>query len=97
MDNECDYAIFDDMAGNFDFFHNYKGWLGGQAEFTLTDKYRGKRKFMWGRPTIMCMNDDPLTCAKVDREWLMENCIICWAPDPFCSVSSSRASTPSTP
>ena len=43
-ETHCDaqYAIFDDMQGGFDFFHGYKFWLGGQKEFTVTDKYKGK-------------------------------------------------------
>lgn len=69
------YAVFDDMQGGFDFFHGYKFWLGGQADFTVTDKYKGKRSIKWGRPSIWLCNNDPST-EKVDWSWLEGNCVI---------------------
>lgn len=69
------YAVFDDMQGGFEFFHAYKFWLGGQKDFHVTDKYRGKKKVHWGKPSIWLSNVDPTT-EKVDFDWLMGNCII---------------------
>jgi hypothetical protein len=75
-DDEADYAIFDDISGGFQFFPSYKGWLGCQEEFECTDKYRAKTTIYWGRPTIMCMNSDPLADPHVDVGWLLLNCMI---------------------
>lgn len=81
--DECEYAVFDDIAGGFEYFHNYKGWLGSQKEFTVTDKYRPKRLVKWGRPTIMLTNDDPTMDPKVDSAWLHGNCDIIFVGTPF--------------
>ena len=59
FDENADYAVFDDIAGGFQFFPNYKGWLGAQKTFTVTDKYRAKKRIDWGKPCIMLMNEDP--------------------------------------
>ncbi len=67
--DDAEYAVFDDISGGFKFFPNYKGWLGCQAEFTVTDKYRAKRKFKWGKPSIMLMNSNPADDPHVDYEW----------------------------
>lgn len=79
--DNAEYAVFDDIAGGFQFFNNYKGWLGAQTEFTLTDKYKGKKKFKWGKPTIMLMNDDPMSLQHVDHDWLEKNCIIMYVAE----------------
>ena len=79
-----DYAIFDDIQGGFEFFHSYKGWLGAQKEFVITDKYRKKKTVKWGKPSIMLMNDDPGGCAKADYDWLQGNCYIIHITDQFC-------------
>ena len=82
------YAVFDDMQGGFKFFPSYKGWLGAQATFTVTDKYKGKTTITWGRPSIWLMNDDPTTCAEVDYDWLMGNCFIVRLTEPIFRASS---------
>lgn len=82
----ADYAVFDDLIGGFEFFRNYKAWLGCQAEFTLSDKYKRKLKFKWGKPTIMCMNEDPLGSAHVDYEWLTGNCEIVYIGSKLVSI-----------
>ncbi|AMH87663.1 replication-associated protein [Pacific flying fox faeces associated gemycircularvirus-1] len=73
---DAKYAVLDDIQGNFQFFPSYKGWLGGQSTFTVTDKYRGKTTIQWGRPTIWLMNDDPEEVGHVDLNWLRGNCDI---------------------
>lgn len=73
---DAKYAVLDDIQGNFQFFPSYKGWLGAQATFTVTDKYRGKTTITWGRPTIWLMNDNPEECTNVDLDWLKGNCDI---------------------
>lgn len=83
---DADYAVFDDLIGGFEFFRNYKAWLGCQEEFTLTDKYRRKEKFMWGKPTIMCLNDDPRASPHIDLDWLEGNCNIVYIGDPLITI-----------
>lgn len=69
------YAVFDDMQGGFDFFHGYKFWLGGMYDFTVTDKYKGKKRICWNRPCIWLCNQDP-SISKVDWAWIEGNCSI---------------------
>jgi len=66
------YSIFDDF---FDWrkFSSYKQWLGAQDEFTLTDKYRKKVVFKWGKPTIILSNQYP---DFEDGLWIKANCFI---------------------
>lgn len=73
--DEALYAVFDDMQGGFKFFPSYKGWLGAQSKFTVTDKYRGKTSIQWGRPTIWICNESPSEWTDVDMRWLNANCI----------------------
>lgn len=65
------YGIFDDFDWNK--FGSYKQWLGAQAEFTVTDKYRKKLKFLWGKPCIILSNNLP---TFEDMTWVAMNCII---------------------
>lgn len=76
---DCKYAVFDDISGGFGFFPSYKLWLGGQFEFSVTDKYKHKRNVKWGKPTIWLCNTDPrLDWYKPgtapDFEWMEANC-----------------------
>lgn len=61
--------MFDDIQGGFKYFPAYKSWLGQQAEFYCTDKFRKKKYIKWGRPCIWIMNEDPYT-QEVDIDWL---------------------------
>jgi hypothetical protein len=79
------------MQGGFGYFHSYKFWLGGQTSFTVTDKYKHKKKVDWGRPSIMCMNEDPCQDRAVDVAWLLGNCEIVNVTQVLASV---RANTP---
>nr|QVW56552.2 MAG: replication-associated protein [Gemygorvirus] len=72
--DDAKYAVFDDMQGGFKFFPSYKGWLGAQSQFTVTDKFRHKTTIQWGRPTIWLTNESPF--QDVDTEWIMGNCFI---------------------
>lgn len=68
------YGVFDDINGGLEFFPSYKSWLGHQAEFTCTDKYRGKKRVIWGKPAIYLSNNDPREDKGADRHWLEANC-----------------------
>lgn len=67
------YGVLDDI--DIKFFPNYKGWFGGQKEFTGTDKFRKKVRIMWRRPIIWCSNDDPRQSGCVDVDWLESACV----------------------
>nr|QCX29347.1 Replication-associated protein [Plant associated genomovirus 1]QCX29351.1 Replication-associated protein [Plant associated genomovirus 1] len=86
--DDAEYAVFDDMQGGFEYFHGYKFWLGGQSEFTVTDKYKGKKHVKWGKPTIWLSNVDPTTEKGLDYEWLMGNAFIVRVEDPFYRLSA---------
>jgi len=72
--DDVEYAIFDDINGGLKFFPNYKSWLGCQAQFYATDKYKGKKLIHWGKPSIWISNEDPRTNDGVDIAWLEGNC-----------------------
>ncbi|AXL65863.1 replication-associated protein [Tubeweb spider associated circular virus 1] len=74
----AEYAIFDDMSGGFSFFPSYKQWMGGQFQFTVTDKFKHKRTVRWGKPTIWLCNTDPRLDwykpgSSPDFGWMEEN------------------------
>ena len=54
----------------------YKQWLGGQWQFTTTDKYHKKKTIQWGKPCIYISNDNPYMDPKIDSDWLAKNTII---------------------
>lgn len=72
-DDECKYAIFDDI--DCEYFPHYKGWFGGQQQFTISGKYARHRTISWGRPIIWLSNNDPRYSSKWDRDWLEGNCV----------------------
>jgi len=84
------YAIFDDMQGGLEFFHSYKFWLGCQAEFVCTDKYRGKKRILWGKPAIYLSNNDPRHDKNADIPWLEPNCIFSYVDTPIFRASTSE-------
>lgn len=86
--DDVEYAVFDDMQGGFDFFHAYKFWLGCQDEFTVTDKYKGKRKIKWGKPSIWLCNINPAG-EKVDWDWVEGNCAIVGLQEPIFRANTS--------
>lgn len=72
---EVTYAVVDDFAG-IKFWPQYKFWLGAQESFTVTDKYKGKRDYDWGRPCIYLNNKNPMEDPDVDYDWMEANCIV---------------------
>nr|UBQ66256.1 Rep protein [finch CRESS-DNA virus] len=75
----AEYAIFDDISGGFGFFPGYKNWMGGQFQFTVTDKFKHKRTVRWGKPSIWICNRDPRHDAyksggEPDWAWMEGNC-----------------------
>lgn len=88
FDADADYAVFDDMRKGFREF-NYKGFLGGQHQFNASDKYKKKRTILFGKPSVMLLNDDPLKMNKgyVDIDWLMRNTVIVHVDSPICNLA----------
>lgn len=84
---DVEYAVFDDMCGGFDFFHQYKFWLGSQAHFTMTDKYKGKKQIKWGKPSIWLCNINPAG-EKVDWDWVEGNCDVVHLQDTIFRAST---------
>ncbi|KAG1884935.1 hypothetical protein F4604DRAFT_1918604 [Suillus subluteus] len=90
-EDDVDYAIFDDLQGGMEYWPAYKGWLGGQMRFNVTDKYRHKVKIDWGRPCIYLANSDPQCDPKVDIEWLNGNCTFVEITSPIAWVDRELA------
>lgn len=82
------YAVFDDIQGGLEFFHSYKFWLGCQAEFYATDKYKGKKLIKWGKPSIYLSNTDPREDKGADVHWLEANCIFIYLDKPIVRAST---------
>lgn len=73
--SDAKYLIFDDM--DFDFVPARKCFFGAQKEFTITDKYRGKRTVQWGKPLIYLSNGSPFDkLVGHDYEWYMANSVV---------------------
>lgn len=74
-DSDAEYLILDDF--DWKWLPNKKQLLGGQREFTLTDKYKGKRTVLWSKPTILCINPEQYVLMMLDdmKEWLNDRCI----------------------
>ena len=58
-DESADYIILDDFTSDIlKYLPCWKCFFGSQKEFTLTDKYRGKKTVRWGKPMIWLSNED---------------------------------------
>lgn len=93
--DEAKYAVFDDMQGGFKFFPSYKGWLGAQRSFTVSDKYKQKFTVQWGRPTIWLCNEkqwsDDCRDEKgqvLDVDWLYINAHVVHLTEPIFRAST---------
>lgn len=74
-----EYAVFDDVSWKNSALADdqYKSWLGCQAEFSVTDKFRKKTRINWGKPVIYNTNKSPFERLRLeDIRWLQENCVI---------------------
>jgi len=89
--DDVKYAVFDDIH-SLKFFPMWKFWMGAQETFTVTDKYKGKMTFNWGRPIIWCNNKDPRADPDADADWINANCIVVHVPEdmPLISHASTQ-------
>lgn len=78
-DDGADYIVFDDI--DWEFLPNKKPFLGGQRQFTITDKYAGKRTVEWGKVCIYLCNNIPSFGNLND--WIMANCEIITLEHPL--------------
>ena len=77
---DADYIVLDDFPTDFPkYFPCWKCFFGGQREFTLTDKYRGKKTVHWGKPMIWLSNESVYTHLNAEQsDFIRRNCtVIC--------------------
>jgi len=72
LSDEDEYYVFDDMTGGLANFPHYKMFLGGQRDFSVTDKYRAKKMLTGGKVSIWVSNDDPMK-EQVVLDWVRGN------------------------
>lgn len=69
------YVVFDDI--NWESIkHSAKSWFGAQRDFSVSDKYRKKKRIVGGVPTIFLCNPDAYSGELsnfVEGEWGREN------------------------
>jgi len=76
-DPQAEYIILDDIE--WEYLPSKKPFFGAQREFTLTDKYRKKRKVLWGKPCIYLFNPDADPMPKLqgaERSWYEGNTVL---------------------
>lgn len=79
-DEDADYIVLDDFNSDINkFLPAWKCFFGGQKEFTLTDKYRGKKTVHWGKPMIWLSNEDIFKHLNIEQaDFIKKNCtVIC--------------------
>lgn len=81
-DDDAKYAIFDDLVEyKFEFLRPF---LGGQKQFSVTDKYCKKKLVQWGKPAIVLANFLPMYgTSNWITEWLDSNCVIVEIKSPL--------------
>lgn len=68
------YLLVDDCP--WEFFKCRKQLLGGQAEFTCTEKYRPLMKIKFGKPVIyLCNEDVRADMTENERRYYADNCV----------------------
>ena len=75
-DESADYIVLDDFSNDIiKYLPCWKCFFGGQREFTLTDKYRGKRTVKWGKPMIWLSNEDLFKNLNIEHvNFIKRNC-----------------------
>lgn len=78
-DENADLIILDDFSPEFTkYLPAWKCFFGGQKEFTLTDKYRGKKTVHWGKPMIWLANEDFRSHLNAEQlDFIEKNCYFC--------------------
>ena len=71
INEDVQYGVIDDIASEK--FMYWKAFLGGQEQFTVTDKFHRKKQLSWEKPVIWISNKDPKDWKGIDYEWLIGN------------------------
>lgn len=73
---DADYIILDDFSSDIlKYLPSWKCFFGGQKQFVLTDKYRGKKTVHWGKPMIWLSNEDLFKNLNIEHlEFIKKNC-----------------------
>lgn len=73
---DADYIVLDDFSPEITkFLPSWKCFFGGQKQFTLTDKYRGKKTVRWGKPMIWLSNEDIFKHLNFEQiDFVKKNC-----------------------
>lgn len=73
---DADYIILDDFNPEITkYLPSWKCFFGGQKQFVLTDKYRGKRTVHWGKPMIWLSNEDIFKHLNFEQiDFVKKNC-----------------------
>lgn len=78
---EAEYGIFDDIEyGTFKYF---KQFMGSQAEFTASDKYKPNGVIRFGKPCIWICNEglDEWKLTDGMRSWIEMNCEVVYVEE----------------
>lgn len=77
-DDSVDYIILDDFSSDIlKYLPSWKCFFGGQKEFVLTDKYRGKKTVKWGKPMIWLSNEDIFKNLNIEHiNFIKKNCTV---------------------
>lgn len=75
FDSDYDYIVFDDVK--FEVIKHYaKAFFGCQKDFTVSDKYRKKKRLSGGVPLIFCCNPEDVSDdfnSFIQSSWGREN------------------------
>jgi len=71
MNEDAKYGVIDDITSKH--FKYWKPFLGGEQQFTVTDKFHHKKQLFWGKPVICLSNHPPSQWKGVDYSWLTGN------------------------
>lgn len=69
LKEDATYGVLDDIPVEL-FKYQYKQFIGCQKNFTVSDKYKRKQNFKWGKPVIYLCNNKEY--EKMETEWDME-------------------------
>lgn len=75
FDSHFDYVVFDDVPWA-NLSHYAKAFFGCQRDFSVSDKYRKKKRISGGVPCIYCVNNEDFTqeaIAFCTGNWGKEN------------------------
>lgn len=70
----------DDME--WQYVPDKKQFFGAQKEFTITDKYKGKKTVRWGKALIFLCNYDPTIQDGWDQ-WYDQRCLVVKVQNKF--------------